>query len=181
MSANVIGSSIARILEMMRALVVGLLGVGNIGAADLVNLWLPMEPGNTWVYEKELLSGSMENPEVRKWTTEETIVSVTGNVVIKRTRVIGEAAVREPVETTWLIRNNCVYPDTSGDPPPELCFPMALGNEWGRMLNTSPAQEYVWTVDRVNGDPYGVAGGRTFISRRTLRPVHRRTAGLRKG
>src|SRR5215510_5164455 len=99
----------------MRGLLVGLMAVSTLGAADLVNLWLPMEPGNTWVYEKEFLDGPMDNPQVRKWTTEETIVNVSGNVVTKRIRVIGEAAVREKAETTWVIRDNCVYPDTSGD------------------------------------------------------------------
>ena len=147
---------------MSRLWLAGFMAVSALGAADPVNVWLPIEPGNTWVYEKEFLDGRMDHPRVQKWMTEETIVSVSGDVAIKRVRVIGEAAVRETTETKWLIRNNCVYPDADGSRPPEYCFPMTVGAEWGRMTNTSPAEEYVWRVDWVNGDPYGVEGGKTF-------------------
>ena len=32
------------------------------------------------------------------------------------------------------------------------------------MANTSPAEEYIWRVDRMNGDPYGPPGERAFHS-----------------
>jgi hypothetical protein len=49
-----------------------------------------------------------------------------------------------------------------GQVPPDYCFPMKAGKEWGRVANTSPAQEYIWRVDRMSGDPYGPPGERTF-------------------
>jgi hypothetical protein len=49
-----------------------------------------------------------------------------------------------------------------GQVPADYCFPLAPGKEWGRVANTSPAEEYIWRVDRMNGDPYGPPGERTF-------------------
>jgi hypothetical protein len=98
-----------------------------------------------------------------------------------------DAARREPAETHTLIRRNCVYvldgddaegprcatagrqcarPDRddlqNGGIPADYCFPMSKGTSWGRAPDTSPADEFVWTVTGMNGDPFGVPGGRTF-------------------
>jgi hypothetical protein len=49
-----------------------------------------------------------------------------------------------------------------GQEPAALCFPMTAGGEWGRVRSTSPAEEDVWKVRALNGDPFGAPGGRTF-------------------
>jgi hypothetical protein len=98
----------------------------------------------------------------------------------------GYSNMRERPETHLLVRHDCVwivdganagaaaYVDdplhssrfradfVNGQVPPDYCFPIATGKEWGRVAGTSPAEEYIWRVDRVNGDPYGPSGERTF-------------------
>jgi hypothetical protein len=49
-----------------------------------------------------------------------------------------------------------------GKIPADFCFPMAVGSTWGRIAVTSPANEWVWRVEGLNGDPFGPAGQRTF-------------------
>jgi hypothetical protein len=49
-----------------------------------------------------------------------------------------------------------------GQVPPDYCFPIGTGKQWGRVANTSPAEELIWSVDGMNGDPYGPPGERTF-------------------
>jgi hypothetical protein len=98
----------------------------------------------------------------------------------------GYSNMRERPESHLLIRHDCVwivdgadagaaaYVDDPlhsarfhadflhGQVPPDYCFPMAPGKEWGRVADTSPAQELIWRVNRMNGDPYGPPGERTF-------------------
>jgi hypothetical protein len=91
---------------------------------------------------------------------------------------------RELPESHLLVRGNCVYvidgaeaagfnrdplhspafraDFLSGKVPADFCFPMAPGKQWGRVADTSPAQEYVWLVHRMNGDRFGPPGKRTF-------------------
>ena len=88
--------------------------------------WYPLNPGDTWVYQKESLDGDMVHPVIERWTTEETIVSavkvpeLAGPCSRKRPRysaissrritcgrMIG--AKRELPESHLLIRRNCVY------------------------------------------------------------------------
>ena len=173
------------------------------GAQDVVPAWYSLQPGNSWVYAKEFLYGRMDRPSVERWTTEETVVSVTpapafnATLVTKRVKVLdhsvppdfiaaNDSTRRELPESHLLISGDCVYvidgADAAGagfdrDPlhsaafradfrtgqvPPDFCFPMASGAEWGRVANTSPAEEYVWRVDRLNGDPFGPPEERTF-------------------
>lgn len=98
----------------------------------------------------------------------------------------GYTNMREQPENHLLVRDDCVWivdgrdagaaayvPDPlhssvlpgdflHGRLPADYCFPMAVGKEWGRVASTSPAEELVWRVDRMNGDPYGPPGKRTF-------------------
>jgi hypothetical protein len=39
---------------------------------------------------------------------------------------------------------------------------MQIGKTWGKVPHTSPAEEYVWRVDRLNADPFGPPGDKTF-------------------
>lgn len=178
---------------------------GSALAQDVASSWYPLQPGDTWVYAKESLTGRMDRPGIERWTTEETVVSVVpvagfdATLVTKRTRVLDHTATQsEPPATHLLIHRACVYvvdgPDAQGsfchaNPngaclppfdaqgrlraeyrkdlaartiPPDFCFPMAAGKAWGQVPNTSPAQEYVWRVDRLNGDPFGPPGAQTF-------------------
>jgi hypothetical protein len=114
------------------------------------------------------------------------LVTVRVKVLDHRLPPGGYTNMREQPESHLLIRHDCVWivdgeqagaaayvndPLHSaqfhdnfmhGQVPPDYCFPMAPGKEWGRVANTSPAEEYIWRVDRVNGDPYGPTGERTF-------------------
>lgn len=49
-----------------------------------------------------------------------------------------------------------------GKVPADFCFPMARRQTWGRIADTSPAEEFVWQVQGMNADPFGAAGGTTF-------------------
>jgi hypothetical protein len=98
---------------------------------------------------------------------------------------------RVPSHSYFLVRQNCLYwlreivreePDNIWDAldlnhqirsqyrdalrrgtiAPEFCFPMTVGMMWGKVPDTSPADEDVWRVTAVNGDPFGVNGGTTF-------------------
>jgi hypothetical protein len=182
---------------------------------DVVRSWYPLEPSDTWVYEKEALDGYMDHPDVERWTTEETVVrsveipELGGTLVTKTIKVLSDTlspgylagndrARREPPESHLLIYRSCVYvldgldggaaacpPDAGstclkpldenhqlrpqyrddlvrGDIPADFCFPMQTGQEWGRVRDTSPAEEYVWRIDRRNGDPFGPPGMATF-------------------
>jgi hypothetical protein len=48
-----------------------------------------------------------------------------------------------------------------GNIAPDFCFPMTVGSSWGQVPDTSPAEEDVWHVKAVNGDPFGATGART--------------------
>jgi hypothetical protein len=172
-------------------------------AQEAVRSWYPLEAGDTWVYAKESLDGAMDRPNVERWTTEETVVSVVSapelgaTLVTKRVKVLdhtipagfiaaNDSTRHEIPEAHLLVRGNCVYlvdgPDAGGagfvrdalhsaafrdellhgNVPADFCFPMAAGKKWGRVPHTSPAEEYIWRVDRMNGDSYGPPGARTF-------------------
>jgi hypothetical protein len=95
-------------------------------AEDVMPSWYPLNPGDTWVYQKESLDGDMVHPVIERWTTEETIVSavkvpeLAGALVTKKTKVLSDFlapgylrandwAKRELPESHLLIRRNCVY------------------------------------------------------------------------
>jgi hypothetical protein len=178
--------------------ILALLVIAGAQAADITASWYPLQPGDTWIYQKESLSGDMAHPDFELWTTEETIVSAApdpelgGIMVIKATKVLGDVlspnfipqndwAKREQPESRLLIHQVCVYLldglDANGASatvpayrkellrghiPADFCFPMAKGMTWGRVPNTSPANEYVWDVTGLNADPFGTPGGNTF-------------------
>jgi hypothetical protein len=138
-----------------------------------------MEIGDTWVYQKEYRSGFVGHPDIERWTTEETIVSVTaapalgGTLVTRRNRVLNhsastgvvaanDASKKEPAVIRVLVRRNCMYPWDGGNSAPEYCFPIAVGKRWGKTRKTSPAEEDVWYVKGMNADPFGPPGAQTF-------------------
>ncbi len=170
------------------AVLCGLMAVPGKAAppSSVVRAWFPAEPGNRWVYQHEALDGGergLADPRIERWKTEETIDAVTdtagGTVVTERVRVYdhemlngwlpeNDATKRlQPVETL-VIHRNCLYregdsyKDAEGEDTPSLCFPMTLGGNWGRSAATSPTLEAVWHVRALNGDPFGIAGGRTY-------------------
>ena len=192
----------------MRILGLGILAlVLNAGAqtADITASWYPLQPGNSWIYQKESLAGDMAYPDFERWTTQETIVSAAADpelgeiMVTKATKVLSDIlssgfvpandlAKREQPESHLLIRQSCVYLldglDANGAAdaldrnhhvvpayrkellrghvPADFCFPMAKGMTWGRVPNTSPANEYVWDVTGLNADPFGTPVANTF-------------------
>jgi hypothetical protein len=153
-------------------------------AQDVVSAWYPLQPGNSWTYQNELLSGYMLNPDFERWTTEETVLSavpdqaLSGVLVTRRITTISEhvlsthAVSNAKVETRdeqLVIRQNCVYAlnwPTSraelrrGELSADYCFPLAKGATWGQRPNNDP--DFVWRVVGFNDDPFGLPGGRTF-------------------
>lgn len=102
-----------------------------------------------------------------------------------------DATKRLPPESYALLHGSCLYQlqETSRDDPddiwdaldrnhqiraqyrealqrgnvaPAFCFPMTMGASWGRTAETDPAENDVWRVKALNGDPFGEKGGRTF-------------------
>jgi hypothetical protein len=49
-----------------------------------------------------------------------------------------------------------------GNVPADFCFPMVKGKTWGKVRDTSPAEEWVWHVGELNADPFGLPGAKTF-------------------
>ena len=87
---------------------------GSLRAPDATSSWYPLEPGNSWIYQQEALTGDMAHPDVERWTIEEKIIGsakvpeVAGTLVTKTITVLTGSA-RAPFETHLLIRENCVY------------------------------------------------------------------------
>src|SRR5262249_24421520 len=125
----------------------------------------------------------MADPMIERWKTEETIDSVTdianGTRVLIHVRVYGHEMLRGwlpendatkqlPQFERILIHGDCLYRDGDayGDPEgedtPSLCFPITVGGKWGRSAVASPTLEDVWHVRGLNGDPFGISGGRTY-------------------
>jgi hypothetical protein len=133
-----------------------------------------------WTTEETVISNA------RDTALDADLVMLRVKVLDHRLPPGGYSNMRERPESHLLVRHDCVWiVDGAGagsagyvsDPlhsdrfhadflhgqvPPDYCFPLAPGNEWGRVANTSPANEYIWRVDRMNGDPYGPRGERTF-------------------
>jgi hypothetical protein len=152
---------------------------------ETVLSWYPLQPGNTWVYQKESLGGHREHPDFERWTTEETIVSLVpapehdGMVATRRTKVLSDTmspgfipgnnqARREAGDTHILIRKGCVYlldgVDAIGgkDGPAEYCFPITNGAVWNRDVRPPGDPDYVWHVIGLNGDAFGPPSARTW-------------------
>jgi hypothetical protein len=93
---------------------------------DITAAWYPLQPADTWVYQKESRDGYMDHPSVERWTTEETITGAVtvseppGTLVAKRTQVLNHAVPpdfsaandstkSELPESHLLIYRSCVY------------------------------------------------------------------------
>jgi len=125
---------------------------------EQVASWLPLDVGNRWTYEHEVLSGTAAGPEIVRWTTDETIVglvhAVEGTVVRRRIVFNGHPDTSWLAgygESSYLIRANCIYlvPESdwdsgaqqlrpkfrdrllNGQESPMLCFPLTIDKEWG--------------------------------------------------
>ena len=91
-----------------------LAGCGTLRQSNPANDWYPLEPGNSWIYQQEALTGNMGDPDVERSTIEEKIVrstkipEVAGTLVTKTISVI-TGSTRAPFESHILIRENCVY------------------------------------------------------------------------
>jgi hypothetical protein len=115
------------------------------GAAEDVTLsWYPLQPGDTWIYQKESRDGNMAHPGVERWTTEESIVNtralpeLAGTLVTKRTRVLehivptgfipqNDSTKRELPESHLLIHRNCIYVLDGIDAQGSACDPNISG------------------------------------------------------
>jgi len=101
-------------------------GIGLMACCAFGQVRYPLEPGDTWVYQKESLDGDMAHPDFERWTTEETVVSrvpvpdLAAILVTKRIKVLSDQlspdyipendrAKRELPESHVLIHKNCVY------------------------------------------------------------------------
>ena len=122
------------------------------GAEDAALSWYPLQPGDTWVYEKESRSGDMAHPIIERWTTEETVVrsvpvpEISGNLITKRTRVLdhtvppdfiplNDSTRREPAESHLLTHGNCVYVLDGIDAQGSACDPNVVNGPCLRPLD----------------------------------------------
>jgi hypothetical protein len=88
--------------------------------------WYPLEPGDTWTYQKESLLGNEAHPDGERWITKETILSafpvreLGAIMVTKSTKILNDSPTpgfepkyqlskRELPVTHLLVRQNCVY------------------------------------------------------------------------
>lgn len=96
-----------------------LLNSASIAAASsaVVSEWLPMQIGDRWIYEEEILGGDPKHPDVNRWEQEDTTVAVQvipEGVLVKRTvqflrntsppQYLGSSS-----ESNILVRKNCIY------------------------------------------------------------------------
>src|SRR5580700_5990353 len=91
----------------LRTLLLACACAGLALAQDELPSWVPVHPGDTWIYQNESRGGS-------RWRTEETIVNLhgvsEGTIVVRRIRVLsGKASVAAPKERAWLIHGDCLY------------------------------------------------------------------------
>lgn len=95
-------------------------------AQDVALAWYPLQPGNSWTLQNESFDGDIGHPSFERWTSEETIVSLTpdaelgGMLVTMRTRILSDtmsadffpannAARHVLPESHMLIYQNCVH------------------------------------------------------------------------
>jgi hypothetical protein len=130
-------------------------------AQGMASAWFPMEVGNQWLYEHESRDTPANNPHVTTWQTVETVTGTLaipeGTVVLRRVEVKGNPPggwlPTVYGESNYLVRNDCLYfltPHDSwneqdqglrpeyrtellaGDVEPEFCFPLAVGDAFGK-------------------------------------------------
>jgi hypothetical protein len=144
----------------------------QVFAQGVVSGWLPLETGNQWIYRHELRGVPRQHPRITRWRTVETITGTLtipeGTLVQRDIAVHGDrpAGWLQTVfgEGNFLIRGGCLYfldaqtwdeknqslrPEyrarlLAGDEPPEFCFPLSVGEKFGK---DAPG----WTPARVVG------------------------------
>ena len=153
--------------------------------------WFPLDVGNQWTYEHESREGSREHPFVTRWETVETVTGslsiLEGTVVLRQVQVKGKTSggwlQSRYGESDYLIRKDCLYfldphdswdeqgqrlrPDyqtrlLAGQVQPEFCFPLAVGQSFGRDL--APG----WIPSRVVGRGKGGDFALASISERAF-------------
>jgi hypothetical protein len=173
-------------MKRLLFLIAGMFAFGIAAhAQEVVSAWWPHQVGDSWTYEHEErdgANGGMAHPQVGRWREEQTIVgssAIPEGMLIReqiravepvplevRQRMPGIQSVRESFD---LVHGNCVYevrspaeaPDWRNTPP-DFCFPLTKDATWGRLPNTSPAEEFVWRVIGVDADRFGLTGATTF-------------------
>jgi hypothetical protein len=70
-------------------------------AQDVARSWYPLQPGNSWTYRNESLSGDMAHPDFERWTTEETVISAVPD---------GRISSRETVKSIRPNRSDVPHP-----------------------------------------------------------------------
>lgn len=128
---------------------------------NIVRQWLPMDVGDCWVYDSEILSGDKNHPNVDKWQEADTTIAVrhvAEGIVIQRKVAFIKGAVpprfvSNPSESNILVHENCIYFVNDLDAAfraaladhtalADVCFPLELGATWG---NSSQGRN-CWTV-----------------------------------
>jgi hypothetical protein len=78
--------------------------------------WLPMQPGDRWIYETEMLDGDKSHPDVTRWEQADTIVAIQriseGILVRRKVQLLNNTAPpnrRPGSEANILIHNRCIY------------------------------------------------------------------------
>jgi hypothetical protein len=111
-----------------------------------------------------MLDGWLPENDSTKWLPPESY-ALLHHDCLYRLREIN----REDPENSWdaLDHNHQIRPQyrealLRDQIAPELCFPMTVGASWGRVPDTDSAENDVWRVNALNGDPFGANGGRTF-------------------
>jgi hypothetical protein len=130
-------------------------------ALSNVRQWLPLNVGDCWVYETEILSGDRHRPTVEHWQEAETTVAVhhiaEGLLVQRRVAYIKGAVpqkfVNNPSESNILVHDNCIYFVNEITPAlrdalaghtaqADVCFPLEPGATWG---SAQPGRS-LWSV-----------------------------------
>jgi len=122
--------------------------------------WFPLQIGNRWVYEHEWKSGDRNQPEVDRWTTEESVTALIhtadGLVVLREVHTVPPQSKSHTAQLTvrdrapYLLKGNCIYVMAEGwdsatrqlrpeyrkylnasAVSPDFCFPLQTGREWG--------------------------------------------------
>ncbi len=126
-----------------------------------VRQWLPMNVGDCWVYQTEILSGDRHHPTVENWEQADTTIAVhhiaEGLLVQRRVAYIKGAVppkfVNNPSESNILVHDNCLYYVNEVTPAlqealathtaqPDVCFPLDATAKWG----TGQQGHALWNV-----------------------------------
>jgi len=87
------------------------------GPATAVPKWLPMQIGDRWIYEEEILSGARKRPDVSRWEQEDRTVAiqkVSEGLLVRRTvRFLNNTApptyIGSSSESNILVHHGCIY------------------------------------------------------------------------